>query len=116
MERREARIGKKESELESADDGRRRPKQRGAGPLIGEQGNGDAKQKDIAADRQRAERIERAADGDHPQAPARPARKRGDRKPRDRKSVGEGTSVSVRVDLGGRRIIQKKTKYINTTH
>src|SRR3546814_11113333 len=82
MERREARIGKKESELESADDGRRRPKQRGAGPLIGEQGNGDAKQKDIAADRQRAERIERAADGDHPQAPARPARKRGDRKPR----------------------------------
>src|SRR3546814_6277128 len=27
MERREARIGKKESELESADDGRRRPKQ-----------------------------------------------------------------------------------------
>src|SRR3546814_14327627 len=26
----------------------------------------------------------------------------------DRKSVGEGKSVSVRVDLGGRRIIQKK--------
>src|SRR3546814_11716971 len=31
------------------------------------------------------------------------------RAPRDRKSVGSGTSVSVRVDLGGRRII-KNTK------
>src|SRR3546814_16945216 len=29
---------------------------------------------------------------------------------RDRKSVVKGKSVSVRVDLGGRRIIQKKTK------
>src|SRR3546814_12570883 len=29
---------------------------------------------------------------------------------RDRKSVVEGKSVSVRVDLGGRRIIKKKTK------
>src|SRR3546814_16242879 len=29
----------------------------------------------------------------------------------DRKSVGEGKSVSVRVDLGGRRIIKQKTKY-----
>src|SRR3546814_20567813 len=28
--------------------------------------------------------------------------------PVDRKSVVEGTSVSVRVDLGGRRIIKKK--------
>src|SRR3546814_16234768 len=28
---------------------------------------------------------------------------------RDRKSVVKGTSVSVRVDLGGRRIINKKT-------
>src|SRR3546814_12139968 len=30
--------------------------------------------------------------------------------PRDRKSVVQGKSVSVRVDLGGRRIIKKKTK------
>src|SRR3546814_19935455 len=30
--------------------------------------------------------------------------------PRDRKSVVSGKSVSVRVDLGGRRIIKKKTK------
>src|SRR3546814_1999985 len=30
--------------------------------------------------------------------------------PRDRKSVGEGKRVSVRVDLGGRRIIKKKKK------
>src|SRR3546814_17842477 len=29
----------------------------------------------------------------------------------DRKSVVEGKSVSVRVDLGGRRIIKKTTKY-----
>src|SRR3546814_13547822 len=33
----------------------------------------------------------------------------GVRKNADRKSLGEGTSVSVSVDLGGRRIIAKKT-------
>src|SRR3546814_16754791 len=32
------------------------------------------------------------------------------RQGRDRKSVGEGKSVADRVDLGGRRIIKKKTK------
>src|SRR3546814_11024606 len=31
----------------------------------------------------------------------------------DRKSVGEGKSVSVRVDLGGRRIIKKKQRRRN---
>src|SRR3546814_11103493 len=37
------------------------------------------------------------------------ARPHGRRQPvRDRKSVVEGKSVSVRVDLGGRRIIKKK--------
>src|SRR3546814_8635257 len=37
--------------------------------------------------------------------------------PEDRKSVVSGKSVSVRVDLGGRRIIKKKTKKdtINTS-
>src|SRR3546814_18187027 len=30
--------------------------------------------------------------------------------PADRKSVGSGKSVSVRVDIGGRRIIEKKKK------
>src|SRR3546814_13252790 len=35
---------------------------------------------------------------------------------RDRKSVVEGKSVSVRVDLGGRRIIKKKTKNIPPTY
>src|SRR3546814_7101248 len=30
----------------------------------------------------------------------------------DRKSVVQGKSVSVRVDLGGRRIIKKKTKFL----
>src|SRR3546814_12691227 len=35
----------------------------------------------------------------------------------DRKSVVEGKSVSVRVDLGGRRIIKQKTIVTNnTTH
>src|SRR3546814_15582475 len=34
---------------------------------------------------------------------------------RDRKSVVSGKSVSVRVDLGGRRIIKKKSKQCNTT-
>src|SRR3546814_16538485 len=33
---------------------------------------------------------------------------------RDRKSVGWGKSVSVRVDPGGRRIIKKNKKYENT--
>src|SRR3546814_18370846 len=36
-------------------------------------------------------------------------------RPGDRKSVVEGKSVSVRVDLGGSRSIKKKTT-INTTH
>src|SRR3546814_16214131 len=33
----------------------------------------------------------------------------------DRKREGEGKSVSVRVDLGGRRIIKKKNRTINET-
>src|SRR3546814_12071021 len=36
-------------------------------------------------------------------------RERSDPDREDRKSVVEGKSVSVRVDLGGRRIIKKKT-------
>src|SRR3546814_21179291 len=36
--------------------------------------------------------------------------KRSNGETRDRKSVVEGKSVSVRVDLGGRRIIKKKKK------
>src|SRR3546814_20534896 len=34
----------------------------------------------------------------------------------DRKSVVRGKRVSVRVDLGGRRIIKKKQKQINAIH
>src|SRR3546814_15205221 len=34
----------------------------------------------------------------------------------DRKSVVSGKSVSVRVDLGGRRIIKKKTHQLKHTH
>src|SRR3546814_13734662 len=36
--------------------------------------------------------------------------------PRDRKSVVEGKSVSVRVDLSGRRIIKKKEKMKRVTN
>src|SRR3546814_19780487 len=35
-------------------------------------------------------------------------KRRGSQQTEDRKSVGWGTSVSVRVDLGGRRIIKKQ--------
>src|SRR3546814_15004150 len=42
----------------------------------------------------------------------RTCRRRG-RGRRDRKSVVEGKSVSVRVDLGGRRIIKKKRVHTN---
>src|SRR3546814_14196383 len=38
------------------------------------------------------------------------ARQPAAQRPADRKSVVEGKSVSVRVDLGGRRIIKKKKK------
>src|SRR3546814_15586992 len=69
-----------------------------------------------------------------PRRPARPPRLGGDRahrwpcaqlelagrrrhralaSGRDRKSVVAGKSVTVRVDLGGRRIIQKKKKHVN---
>src|SRR3546814_20670600 len=34
----------------------------------------------------------------------------------DRESVVEGNSVSVRVDLGGRRVIKNKNKYILAVH
>src|SRR3546814_17690223 len=34
---------------------------------------------------------------------------------RDRKSVGEGKSVSVSVNLGGRRLIKKKNHHVQTT-
>src|SRR3546814_18583355 len=39
-------------------------------------------------------------------------RRSGRRAIRDRKSVVSGKSVSVRVDLGGRRIIKKKTNHV----
>src|SRR3546814_16437054 len=40
----------------------------------------------------------------------RPAPVNGDSALKARKSVGKGKSVSVRVDLGGRRIIKKKNE------
>src|SRR3546814_18873803 len=42
--------------------------------------------------------------------PSRPKKHRCSRNALDRKSVVSGTSVSVRVDIGGRRIIKKKKK------
>src|SRR3546814_11177703 len=40
--------------------------------------------------------------------------RRPDRGPRGRKSVGEGKRVSVRVGIGGRRILKTKTNKPNT--
>src|SRR3546814_16376693 len=42
--------------------------------------------------------------------------RRGIKPARDRKSVVPGTIVSVRVDLGGRRIMKKKTPGIETMY
>src|SRR3546814_16018879 len=44
-----------------------------------------------------------------PAAGSRPGRPGARRSPTDRKSVVSGKSVSVRVDLGGRRILNKQT-------
>src|SRR3546814_12043397 len=60
----------------------------------------------------RAGRVDRRARGTgeagrKPGTPAHPAEARPGRAA-DRKSVVEGKSVSVRVDLGGRRILKKK--------
>src|SRR3546814_18131512 len=64
----------------------------------------------------------------HPDDGAREQRQGDDRAPahalpsmrwpsrRDRKSVVEGKNVSVRVDLGGRRIIKKKIRIEYVTH
>src|SRR3546814_12538312 len=50
------------------------------------------------------------ADHQHPLAPRRELDERGPLVgAQDRQSVGSGKSVSVRVDLGGRRYINKKT-------
>src|SRR3546814_18695304 len=64
----------------------------------------------------------RTGRADPPGGPRRPARRLAPARPRcaahaDRKSVVEGKSVSVRVDLGGRRIIKKnkKVKYTKQT-
>src|SRR3546814_18125695 len=51
-----------------------------------------------------------SARGAAAQCAARALRRRGTCAPGDRKSVGEGKSVSVRVDLGGGRTIKKKHK------
>src|SRR3546814_17802643 len=58
-----------------------------------------------------------AADGPHDEADAIGRETRQDDR-QDRKSVVEGKSVSVRVDLGGRRIIKKKNtkKLYKNTH
>src|SRR3546814_12577188 len=45
--------------------------------------------------------------------PGVPRRRGGRPAPRARKSVVSGKSVSVRVDLGGRRIIKKQTSTTN---
>src|SRR3546814_11368136 len=85
----EGRLGQSPARHVSAD-GRRPAREavRRAGPAL----FGPARR--LSADHQGGHpRIGRSADGDHRV---------------DRKSVVEGKSVAVRVDLGGRRIIKKK--------
>lgn len=82
MERTEARVRNEQRELQRTDDRSRRAEQHRARAFIGEERQGDAEQQDIGADRQRSDRIERAADEDHPQAPPRAADERRDREPR----------------------------------
>src|SRR3546814_16542454 len=52
----------------------------------------------------------RGSDGYQGAWPGRDQGRRQGHSEGDRKSVVEGKSVSVRVDLGGRRILQKKTQ------
>src|SRR3546814_18522370 len=59
-------------------------------------------------DRTRGDHVPRAARGAAEEA------RGGGRRPADRKCVVEGKSVSVRVDIGGRRIIKKKNTNVNT--
>src|SRR3546814_17838875 len=75
-----------------------------------------------SSDLGRGDRVPAAGRRDRHRAGARPAQAgagqgqgRGgkDRAQADRKSVVSGKSVSVRVDLGGRRIIKKKKDNIN---
>src|SRR3546814_12428249 len=55
-------------------------------------------------------------DAANPIKDASDARSRLNEFTQDRKSVVSGKSVSVRVDLGGRRIIKKKQHIDNTLH
>src|SRR3546814_16468820 len=69
---------------------------------------------DPRPDRQAALRHRGVAGQPLPQRPAPPLVDRQSRDRRDRKSVVSGKSVSLRVDLGGRRLI-KKNIHINVT-
>src|SRR3546814_10003257 len=67
------------------------------------------------AERTRADRmLAHVARRDMAGIDARESRREQVDEGRDRKSVVEGKSVSVRVDLGGRRIIKKKNKNNNS--
>src|SRR3546814_14477783 len=58
------------------------------------------------AEAHRRRRPERNQEAEHQRMPHDAVERAGE----DRKSVAKGKSVSVRVDLGGRRIIKKKMK------
>src|SRR3546814_19691488 len=78
---------------------------RGAAQRFSRRQPGLFRRRDRARQQPRRTGEERRA-GDRPHRAGRRART-------DRKSVVSGKSVSVRVDLGGRRIIKKKTKKDN---
>src|SRR3546814_13025515 len=94
------------SDLHQAVD--RQPRVRGFGEQRGQVGNGAAALLLLAADIDLHEQLRLPARlgaglGERPHE-----RRAVDRVDRDRKSAVSGKSVSVRVDLGGRRMIKKK--------
>src|SRR3546814_16361164 len=69
---------------------------------------------DLIADRPGASAIERTSGDGEPERKVNPGGWSQPRYQQDRKSVVSGKRVSLRVDLGGRRIIKKKKKNNNT--
>src|SRR3546814_17368821 len=74
--------------------------------------HGSAQVRQVTGPRQDLVDLQRARERNPPrqQARALPARRRRDRRRLDRKSVVQGKSGSVRVDLGGRGIPKKNKK------
>src|SRR3546814_10993408 len=79
-----------------------------------------AEERALAERQKAAEELERQANGEAPVAPTTPDEADAEPLPmppqQDRKSVVSGKSVSVRVSIGGRRIINKKNTQEEKEH